>query len=293
MSILREKISRERLAEFFDQAYWFHTIDLGDGKATKGVYDVRPIVDMHGFDDSLAGKSVLDVGTSDGFYAFELARRDPDSVCAVDTNSYDGSVPTDVSPAKMEKYVAKYSREREEYEKFHDIFSALGLKGSNKLVVLADYLDSIVKFQQCSIYELEKIGRKFDLVFCGGLFGHLKHPLLGMEQMRLVTSEKCIITLNGALPVSQGTCSQVRKKIARGFLKILGVADYFSDNENDLILKYIGNQAGGSFFEIHPTTFREMLLASGFRSVEIVGDYNVVDGRLDASQRGAVFHCYV
>jgi hypothetical protein len=74
---------------------------------------------------------------------------------------------------------------------------------------------------------------------------------------------------------------------------MIGVSGYFSDNENDLILKYIGNQAGGSFFEIHPTTFREMLLASGFRTVEIVGDYQLVDGRLDAAQRGAIFHCYV
>jgi 2-polyprenyl-3-methyl-5-hydroxy-6-metoxy-1,4-benzoquinol methylase len=293
MSILKEKISAERLTEFFEQAYWFHTIDLGDGRATKGVYDVRPIVEMHKFDESLAGKSVLDVGTSDGFYAFELARRNADSVLAVDTNIYDGSVPTDVSPAKMDNYVSKYSREKEEYDKFHDIFSALGLKGSNKLIVLADYLDSIVKFQNNSIYELENLGKKFDLVFCGGLFGHLKHPLLGMEQLRSVTGEKCIITLNGALPMSTGLCAKVRKKIARIFMKALCVYDHFSENEHDLILKYIGNQAGGSFFEIHPTTFREMLLASGFKRVEIVGDYQVVDGRLDAAQRGAVFHCYV
>jgi hypothetical protein len=74
---------------------------------------------------------------------------------------------------------------------------------------------------------------------------------------------------------------------------MMKVYDHFSDNEHDLILKYIGNQAGGSFFEIHPVTFQEMLLASGFKRVEIVGDYQVVDGRLDEAQRGAVFHCYV
>ncbi len=293
MSILKEKISDERLSEFFDQAYWFHTIDLGNGRATKGVYDVRPIVDLHGFEDSLAGKSVLDVGTSDGFYAFEFAKRNADSVLAVDTNVYDGSVPTDVSPAKMGKYVKKYSREKEEYEKFHDIFSALGLNGSNKLIVLADYLDSIVTFQQNSIYELAEMGSTFDFVFCGGLFGHLKHPLLGMEQLRAVTSEKCIITLNGSLPISQGLCAKVRQKIGRIFLKTIGVYDYFSENEHDLVLQYIGNQAGGTFFEIHPSAFREMLLASGFRSVEIKGDYELVDGRLDEPQRGAVFHCLV
>ena len=74
---------------------------------------------------------------------------------------------------------------------------------------------------------------------------------------------------------------------------MLGVADYFSDNENDLILKYIGNKAGGSFFHIHPVSFREMLLASGFKSVEIASNYELVDGRLNFPQRGAVFHCLV
>ncbi len=293
MSILKQKISGDRLSEFFEQAYWFHTIDIGDGRVTKGVYDVRPIVDMHKFDASLAGKSVLDVGASDGFYAFDFAKRGAESVLALDTNIYDGSIPTDVSPAKRKKYEKKYSREKDEFERFIDIFSALGLQGSNKLVVLADYLDSIVQFQQYSVYELENMDRTFDFVFCGGLFGHLKHPLLAMEQLRAVTSNKCIITLNGALPIAKGTCSKVRKKIARGFLKMLGVANHFSDNEADLILKYIGNKAGGSFFHIHPVTFREMLLASGFKKVEIAGNYELVDGRLNFPQRGAVFHCLV
>jgi len=293
MSILKEKISAERLDEFFNEAYWFHTIELGDGRVTKGVYDVRPIVDMHDFDASLNGKSVLDVGASDGFYAFDFAGRGAESVLAVDTNVYDGSVPTDVSPSKMKTYEKKYSREKDEFEKFRDIFEALGLEGANKLVVLADYLDSIVEFQQQSIYDLEKLGRTFDFVFCGGLFGHLKHPLLGMEQLRAVTSDKCIITLNGALPVSEGGCGKIRKKFARLCMKLLMVSDYFSDNEHDLILKYRGNQSGGSFFHIHPITFREMLLASGFAKVDIIGNYQVVDGRLGVPWRGAVFHCYV
>lgn len=293
MSKIKAQISEERLSEFFKETYWFHTIELGDGRATNGVYDVRSIVEMHKFDASLKGKSVLDVGCSDGFYSFEFARRGAESVTAVDTNIYDGSVPTDVSPAKIEQYEKKYSRERDEFEKFRDIFEAIGLKGSNKLVVLADYLDSIVKFEQQSVYDLERMGRTFDLVFCGGLFGHLKHPLLGMEQLRAVTSEKCIITLNGALPTTSGYCGRIRKILARLCHKALFVSDYFSDNEQDLILKYIGNQAGGSFFHIHPVTFREMLLASGFKRVEIVGEYKVVDGRLGVPWPGSVFHCFV
>jgi 2-polyprenyl-3-methyl-5-hydroxy-6-metoxy-1,4-benzoquinol methylase len=293
MSILKETISEQRLAEFFDEAYWFHTIELGNGKATKGVYDIRPIVDMHKFDASLSGKSVLDVGSSDGFYSFEFARRGADSVLALDTNAYDGSVPTDVSPAKQKLFEQKYSREREEFERFKDIFTPLGLNGSNKLVVLADYLDSIVKFKQHSIYDLELLDEKFDLVFCGGLFGHLKHPLQGIEQLRAVTGEKCIITVNGALPQNHNAFVKAKIRAGRILLRLLGVADHFSENEQENILKYVGNLGGGSFFHIHPVTFKEMLVASGFRKVEIVGDYEVVDGRINDPQRGCVFHCTV
>lgn len=293
MSILKNKISKERLSEFFEKAYWFHTIDLNDGRVTDGVYDVRPILGIHKFDDSLAGKSVLDVGASDGFYAFDFEKRGAKSVLALDTNAYDGSIPTDVSPSKKKKYAEKYLREKQEFERFNDIFSALGLTGSNKLVVLADYLDSIVEFQQHSIYELEKIETTFDFVFCGGLFGHLKHPLLAIEQLRSVTAERCVITLNGALPMPQNKLNSFRMKVAKVLLKMMGVSNEFSVNELDLILKYVGNKAGGSFFHIQPTTFYEMLLASGFRNVDIVGDYEVVDKRIQLPQRGAVFHCLV
>lgn len=292
MSIIREKISEERLQEFFDKAYWFHTIDLGNGQATKGVYDIRSIVEMHKFEDSLEGQTVLDVGSSDGFYSFEFAKRGAKSVLALDTNAYDGKIPTDVSPAKRDLYAKKYSREKEEYERFQDIFTTLGLEGSNKLIVLADYLDSIVKFKQHSIYDLSTLDQKFDLVFCGGLFGHLKNPLQGIEQLHSVTGKKCIITVNGALPQSQQS-TKLRIRIGRILLKAMGIAKHFSENEQDFILKYIGNQAGGSFFHIHPATFREMLYASDFKTVDIVGDYEVVDGRLNTGQRGCVFHCTV
>lgn len=293
MSIIKEKISEERLEKFFEEAYWFHTIELGNGKTTKGVYDIRPIVDMHKFDDSLEGKSVLDVGSSDGFYSFEFAKRDADSVLAVDTNAYDGTIPTDVSPAKEESYARKYTRERDEFEQFKEVFETVGLNGSNKLIVLADYLDSIVKFKQHSIYDLESLDRKFDMVFCGGLFGHLKNPLLGIEQLRAVTKEKCIITVNGSLPQSRSFFEKTKIRSAKVLLKLLGVSTYFSENEQDNILQYKGNQAGGSFFHIHPVAFKEMLLASGFKDVKVVGNYELEDKRLHIPQRGCVFHCTV
>src|SRR4051794_2756443 len=54
---------------------WYHTLDLGAGVSTDGMFDLRPFVDLYGLPDSLEGKRVLDVGTFDGFWAFEMERR--------------------------------------------------------------------------------------------------------------------------------------------------------------------------------------------------------------------------
>ena len=293
MSILREHVKEERLKDFFRGAYWYHTFDLGNGIITDGTYDLRPVLPKHRFPETMKGKTVLDVGSSDGFYAFEFEKRDAKSVLAVDSNAYDGSLPFDPSPAKRESYINKHSREKKEFEKYGDIFSLLGLKGSNKLIVLADYFDSAVTFEQYSVYDLEKMGSQFDFVYCGALMEHLKNPLCAIEQLRSVTREMCVITLSSALPISKVKQRDLRLRLANIFLRLMGLRNEISMNERDFILKYVGNIAGGSFYNIHPTTFREMLLAAEFKRVEIVGEFDIINRRYSVPNHNVVFHCFV
>lgn len=56
-------------------ARWYHTIDLPDGSATPGQYDLRGIVPRLPIPASLEGKRCLDIGSRDGFYAFEMEKR--------------------------------------------------------------------------------------------------------------------------------------------------------------------------------------------------------------------------
>ena len=63
---------------------WFHRIDLGHGIVTPGVDDSpRKLAGIH-MPDSLRGKTVLDIGTYDGFFAFEAERRGAARVLATD-----------------------------------------------------------------------------------------------------------------------------------------------------------------------------------------------------------------
>jgi hypothetical protein len=55
--------------------YWYHTVDLGDGLITPGVYDYRHCVEAFFIPESLQGRRVLDIGAATGFFSFEFERR--------------------------------------------------------------------------------------------------------------------------------------------------------------------------------------------------------------------------
>jgi len=69
---------RRRLqARVDDVAFWWHSIDLGHGVRTAGHKSadaLRAELDALALPD-LTGKSVLDIGGWDGFFAFEAERR--------------------------------------------------------------------------------------------------------------------------------------------------------------------------------------------------------------------------
>ncbi len=55
--------------------YWYHTIDLGEGLVTPGLFDYRHILPAFRFPEDMRGMTVLDVGSATGFFAFEFERR--------------------------------------------------------------------------------------------------------------------------------------------------------------------------------------------------------------------------
>ena len=73
-----------------DQLRWYHTIDLGNGIVTKGVDETPYRLARLGLPESLAGRSVLDIGAWDGFFAFEVERRGAARVVAADFYAWHG-----------------------------------------------------------------------------------------------------------------------------------------------------------------------------------------------------------
>ena len=67
-----EREAKEFLAE--SQFIWHQKFDLCPGVETPGVNAIPWLLESFGFPDDLSGKSVLDIGTTNGAVAFEAER---------------------------------------------------------------------------------------------------------------------------------------------------------------------------------------------------------------------------
>jgi tRNA (mo5U34)-methyltransferase len=68
-----------------DKLNWWHTIEFPDGTVTKGKNDYRKqTTSRYLLPENLEGKSVIDFGTWDGFFAIQAKKRGASRVLAVD-----------------------------------------------------------------------------------------------------------------------------------------------------------------------------------------------------------------
>lgn len=130
---------------------WRHTIEVAPGITTPGGPTHR-VLRRIGLPTDLAGKSVLDIGCSDGFFAFECEKRGAARVVAID----DWSSPFVDGPE--------------------------GLRTAHAI------LHSKVEVRNMDLQTLDpgELG-EFDVVLCLGVLYHLRFPFLGMERLAQLT----------------------------------------------------------------------------------------------------------
>ena len=146
----------EQAAAFVRDAtfVWHQRFELAPGVSTPGTNDIGWLVQVAGLPDDLSGKTVLDIGTTNGGAAFALERRGPARVVAV------------------------------------DIFPPEWFGVSQ----LTELLDSKVEYVRTSVYELaERFPEPFDVVLFWGVLYHLRHPLLALDNLRAVTGGQAVL----------------------------------------------------------------------------------------------------
>ena len=161
----------DELRERVERVDWYHTIDVAPGLVTDGWFDLRPHVRSYGLPERMDGMRVLDVGTWDGFWAFEMERRGATVVALDVDHERDYDFPPRRRPAQP-----------------RELDRGAGFR------LVKEIRDSRVERVRCNIYDIapEVLGT-FDLVFCGSVLLHLRDQLLALERFASVCDGRLVL----------------------------------------------------------------------------------------------------
>jgi tRNA (mo5U34)-methyltransferase len=125
---------------------WFHNLNLhGVQTAPDHFLGDYPKIKWDRFSDSipsdLGGLTVLDIGCNGGFYSIEMKKRGASRVVGIDADT---------------RYLAQAR-------------------------FAAEALELDIEWRELSVYDVAKIGEKFDVVLFMGVLYHLRHPLLALD----------------------------------------------------------------------------------------------------------------
>lgn len=166
-------IDNELRDEIERQPFWYHTIDLEADFTTPGLFDLREPAARLPWPD-VRGKRCIDIGTFDGFFAFELEKRGAAEVIAIDVPKaelYDW--PADVRPGLAERSALE--------RQFHPPANGQGF------ALAASALGSNAHWKPLSIYDLDPVeAGTFDVAVCSSLLLHLRDPIRALEAIRTV-----------------------------------------------------------------------------------------------------------
>jgi tRNA (mo5U34)-methyltransferase len=127
---------------------WFHNLDLNGIHTAPNHFlgDFPRILWRYVADalPDLTDRTVLDVGCNAGFYSLEAKRRGARRVVGID-----------IDPRYLEQ-----------------------------AELAAQVLGQEIEFRQMSVYDVARMGEKFDLVIFMGVLYHLRHPLLALDLLR-------------------------------------------------------------------------------------------------------------
>jgi tRNA (mo5U34)-methyltransferase len=158
------RFRREEILRRISEYKWAHSIDLGDGIVTPGMWGPPNPLLIDAFDRiDFRGKKVLDIGCWDGLWSFEAEKRGATEVYATD----------DLSQRSF---------------------------GEQPTFALAhDVLGSRVKYlPNVSVYDVRTLGETdFDVVIFSGVYYHLKHPLRALSVLRQVTATGGVLVVEG------------------------------------------------------------------------------------------------
>ncbi|MES2680979.1 MAG: methyltransferase domain-containing protein [Bacteroidota bacterium] len=223
MKNIEIKDPNPQLLKLFSYKEWRQRVRLYDdifSPGTRGEYEW----DLCNLPSSLKGKSFIDVGANDGMFSFLAEEKGAGSVKSVDLY-------VDENETNM---------------------NMMGGWPISRIKEIKKIKNSSIDVESCSIYDLQKLGQKYDVVFCGNVIAWLQNPLGALDQLCAITKEKLII---------REDISPVKGK---------PVLEYVN-NKDFTACSFNGNEE----------FYRSYLQARGFKKVEIVpvDEYKIFERR--------------
>jgi tRNA (mo5U34)-methyltransferase len=179
---------------------WWHAIQVAPGVVTPGGFDLRATADALPWPGPLEGLRCLDIGTMDGFWAFELERRGAAEVVASDV----------LDPARLDRPTRNRDRPVGERPR----------PSEPNFRLAAELLGSSVELRDVSVYDLDPdaLGR-FDVVVMGYVLQMLRNPLRALEAIRTVCRGHLLLLDTVSLPLELLPAPLARLDARRGALE--------------------------------------------------------------------------
>jgi len=150
------------LRKIFSYHHWRHRVYLGHGYRTPGYNTLDHDWDFYGMPDSLKDKTVLDIGANDGYYSFGAEERGASAVTGIDIYGGDGK-------------------------------TMVGGWPIDGIIMLKEYLGSKVEIMSLSLFDLPKLDRKWDVVFCNDVLSWLDDIDKAITLVSNVANETVVI----------------------------------------------------------------------------------------------------
>ena len=179
-----EAVAADQLAREVAGIKWYHSIELAPGLVTPGWFDTRAVARQLPIPADLSGRRCLDIGTFDGFWAFEMERRGASEVVAVDIPDPDQwDWPANSEPEARAEIAAR--------------------RPGAGFELARSALASAVRRVESSVYDLgpRELGT-FDYVYLGSLLLHLRDPVRALERVHDVCTGELLLVETIDLPLT-------------------------------------------------------------------------------------------
>jgi tRNA (mo5U34)-methyltransferase len=233
--------------------YWFHSIDLGEGVVTRGVKTPEHLAsELNALRlPDLNGQTVLDIGTWDGFYAFEAERRGAANVVALDRFvwAWDQAAEQAAHPPDGAARPRNGAGRRAAQDESPAWWDPVGLPGKHNFDLVHRTRGSRVKPVVADFVsdDLSFLGT-FDVVLFLGVLYHMEDLLGSLRRLAELTSGMAIVETEARVfpgPAATPLCEYL-------------AGHYVDDPTN--------------WWAPNEAALRLMFLEAGFATVEVFGD---------------------